>query len=442
MEERKSFEERITPLAVTNWRDIRKRFGIKQKNRRGHIYVIGKTGTGKSSLLGNMMISDLEQGSGFALIDPHGDLVEAMLDYVPEGRQAEVIYFNPGDIDYPIAFNPLESVHPDQHHLVVSGLISVFKKIWSEFWGPRLEHILRHSLFTLLELPGSTLLDIPRLLTEPQFRKAVVSTLNRQDVKSFWLTEFEHYSAWLKAEATAPILNKVGQFLTSLPLRNVVGQSRSSFNFREVMDQGKILLVNLAKGSIGEDNCSLLGAMLVTEIQLAALSRVDKPEADRKPFYLYVDEVHNFLTASFVDVLSESRKYGLNLTLANQFTEQLDESIRAAIFGNVGTLISFRVGTEDAELLAKEFYPVFTPSDLVGLPNYNMYLKLMIDGVSSNPFSAATLPLPSFSQSFAEQIVHLSRNRYSRPRKEVEARNTLRLAQNRLQDDKQPTLFS
>jgi len=442
MDEEKPIEDKVTPLAITNWRDIKRKFGIKQKNRRGHIYIIGKTGTGKSSLMGNMIISDLEQGSGLALIDPHGDLAATLLDYVPEHRIADVIYFNPTDLEYPIAFNPLESVDPNKHHLLVSGLISVFKKIWTEFWGPRLEHILRHSLLTLLEIPGSTLLDIPQLLTNSYFRKEVVSKINRQEVKTFWLSEFDHYSAWLKAEATAPILNKVGQFLTSLPIRNVVGQPKSSFNFRELMDQGKILLVNLAKGGIGEDACALLGAMLVTEIQLAALSRVDVSEPKRIPFYLYVDEVHNFLTSSFVDVLSESRKYGLNLTLANQFTGQLSESMQAAIFGNVGTLISFRVGVEDAELLAREFYPVFTSSDLVNLPNYSIYLKLMIDGITSNPFSASTLLLPPTTATVADQIIQASRKRYARARREVEATITSRFTKRYPQDTGQPTLFS
>jgi type IV secretory pathway TraG/TraD family ATPase VirD4 len=442
MDDKKPIEDKVTPLAVTNWRDIKRKFGIRQKNRRGHIYIIGKTGTGKSSLIGNMIISDLAEGAGLALIDPHGDLAATLLDYVPENRVQDVIYFNPADLEYPIAFNPLESVDPNNNHLVVSGLISVFKKIWAEFWGPRLEHILRHSLLTLLEIPGSTLLDIPQLLTNPYFRKEIVSRINHQDVKTFWFSEFDHYSAWLKAEATAPILNKVGQFLTSLPIRNVVGQSRSSFNFRELMDQGRILIVNLAKGGIGEDASALIGAMIVTEVQLAALSRVDVPESQRKSFYLYVDEVHNFLTSSFVDVLSESRKYGLNLTLANQFTGQLSESMQAAIFGNVGTLISFRVGVEDAELLSKEFYPVFTLSDLVNLPNYSIYLKLMIDGVTSNPFSASTLPLPPITASFADQIILSSRKRYARARKEVEATITSRFTKRYPQDTRQPTLFS
>ncbi len=411
-------QNRVTPFAVTNYRDIRKRFGIRQKNRRGHMYVIGKTGTGKSTLLANMLISDIRDGRGVALIDPHGDLAEYVLDFVPRERINDVVYFNPGDLEYPIAFNPLEKASPYAHHLVTSGLISVFKKIWPEFWGPRLEHILRHSIFTLLEYPGATLLDLPRLLTNKDFRCFVLKRVTNQQIREFWYSEFEKYSAYMKSEATSPILNKVGQFLTSLPLRNIVSQRENTFNIREVMDNRKILIANLSKGKIGEDNCALLGAMLVTKIQLAALSRADSPEGKRRFFYLYVDEVHNFFTTSFADILSEARKYGLSLVLAHQYMEQLDEKMRAAILGNVGTLISFRVGAEDAKYLAREFYPVFSESDLVNLPNYNIYLKLMIDGVTSEPFSAVTLPPMKEETSYKAEIIEASRIAYGRQKKE------------------------
>jgi len=410
----------MTPIAVTNWRDIRKVFGIKQKNRRGHIYLIGKTGTGKSTLILNMLVSDITQGNGVALIDPHGDLAEEVLDLIPEGRINDVIYFNPADMEYPVAFNPLDKVQPDQRHLVVSGLISVFKKIWPEFWGPRLEHILRHSILTLLEYPNSSLLDLPRLLVDKDFRAEVLKHVKHQQVREFWIYEFEKYSAWLRSEAISPILNKVGHFLTSTPLRNIVGQRENTLDLRKVMDEGKVLIVNLAKGKLGEDNSALLGAMLVTRIQLAAMSRADVPEDKRRAFYLFVDEFHNFLTLSFASILSESRKSGLNLTLAHQYAEQLDEKIRAAVFGNVGTIISFRVGAEDAKYLAREFHPEFNEADLINLPNYHVYLKLMIDGVMSRPFSAVTLPPPEYGESFKEEIIALSRRRYGRPREEVE----------------------
>lgn len=411
---------RITPLAVTDYRDIRKLFGIKQNNRRGHIYIVGKTGTGKSTLIENMAISDIKNGYGVALIDPHGDMAEEILDYVPKKRIKDVIYFNPADLDNPIAFNPLEKVPKDFHHLVASGIVSTFKKIWSESWGPRLEHILRHALLSLLEYPNSTLLDLPKLLTDKDFRKAVLNYITHPQVREFWLSEFDKYSVWLRSEAISPILNKISQFLISIPLRNIVGQKENTFGVRQAMDEGKILIVNLAKGKIGEDNCSLLGALVVTKIQLAALSRADLPEENRKPFYLYVDEIHNFLTLSFADILSEARKYGLNLVLAHQYIEQLDERIRAAIFGNVGTIISFRIGAEDAKYLAQEFAPIFDEADLIKLPNFHIYLKLMIDGVTSQPFSAITLRLREINTSHKEEIIDFSRKRFTKPRSIVE----------------------
>lgn len=420
MNKTKNDPNRITYFAITNYRDIRKLFGIKEKNRRAHIYIIGKTGTGKSTLIENMVVSDIKDGNGVALIDPHGDLAEKILTLIPRQRINDVIYFNPADLDYPIAFNPLEQIHSDFHDLVSSGLIAVFKKIWSDFWGPRLEHILRYSILTLLEYPGSTLLDIPRLLTDGDFRKTVLRKVTHPQVKAFWTYEYEKYSAWVRSSAISPILNKIGQFLSSIPLRNIVGQRRNTFKLRTVMDEKKILIINLAKGKIGEDNCSLLGAMLVTRMQLAAMSRANLPESQRDSFYLYVDEMHNFITLSFADVLSEARKYGLSLTLVHQYIEQLDSEIRAAVFGNVGTIIAFRVGAKDARYLAREFSPIFKESDIINIPNYQIYLKLMIDGVTSKAFSGDTLPGPEEQNSYADVIVDLSRIKYARPREEVE----------------------
>jgi DNA helicase HerA-like ATPase len=410
----------ITPFAITNYRDIRQRFGIKQKNRRGHMYLIGKTGTGKSTLLQNMAAHDIEMGYGLALIDPHGDLAEEILELIPERRIKDVIYFNPADLEYPVAFNPLENVSADYRYLVASGMISVLKKIWADFWGPRLEHILRNALLTLLENPGSTLLDLPKLLTDDRFREVMLRRVTHPQVRDFWFSEFAKYSVWLRSEAVSPILNKVGQFLTSVPLRNIVGQRKSVLRFRKIMDEGKIVIVNLAKGRIGEDNCALLGAMLVTQIQLAAMSRANIPEKERRGFYLYVDEFHNFLTLSFADILAEARKYGLNLVLAHQYFEQLDDKLRAAVLGNVGTIISFRVGIEDAKLLAGEFYPTFDETDLVNLPNHQIYLKLLIDGAPSKPFSAVTLPPQAKKSSHKVEIIALSRTRYAKQRKVVE----------------------
>ena len=432
----------ITPFAIADWRGKSTVFGIKRKDRSGHVYIIGKTGTGKSTLIQNMLLSDIMQGNGFAIIDPHGDLAEEVLNLIPEGRIQDVIYFNPADTECPIAFNPLEKVNPESYHLVVSGLISVFKKIWPEFWGPRLEHILRHSILTLLEYPDSSLLDLPRLLTDKDFRAEVLKYVKHQQVRDFWFNEFEKYSAWLRSEAVSPILNKVGQFLTSGPLRNIVEQRENTFDLRKVMDEGKILVVNLAKGKIGEDNTALLGAMLVTKIQLAALSRADIAEDSRKPFFLFVDEFHNFLTLSFADILSEARKYGLNVTLAHQYIEQLEDKMRAAVFGNVGTIISFRVGAEDAKYLAREFYPVFNEADIINLPNHYIYLKLMIDGISSKPFSAVTLRPPEGGESFKEDIVVLTREKYARPRGEVEKGNLYKRCLKAQEQNWQGRLFS
>lgn len=390
------------------------------------MYIVGKTGTGKSSLLANMAISDIKQGNGLAVIDPHGDMAETLLSHIPENRVQDVIYFNPSDIEHPIGFNPLSSVSSDIHYLVVSGLISVFKKIYSEFWGPRLEHILRHSFYTLLEYPGGTLLDIPNLLTNDDFRKHVLTYVKHEPVRTFWFNEFAKYSAWLRSEAIAPILNKMSQFLTNLPLRNIVGQPQTSFKFREIMDQGKILIVNLSKGKIGEDNSSLLGSMFTTMIFLAAMSRANTSEENRRPFYFYVDEFHNFMTLSFANILSEARKYGLNLVFAHQYIRQLPEQIRDAVFGNVGTMITFRVGIDDAQYLKKEFFPPFDEIDLMNLPNYHLYIKLMINGVTSSPFSGTTLPIPTVVHSLKDKIIELSRMRYSQPKSIVEQRVRLK----------------
>ncbi len=420
MSDLKKDKNPITPFAITDFRDIKEKFGINGKDRQGHMYILGKSGTGKSTLIKNLVISDIKAGNGVALIDPHGDLAEDVLDFVPKERINDVIYFNPQDLEYPIAFNPLEKTHPDNRHLVASGLISVFKKVWS-FWGARMEHILRHSIFTLLEYPGSTLLDLHQLLTDNEFRKEVLKNISDPQVKKFWQLEFEKYSAWYKSEAASPILNKIGQFLTSLPLRNIVSQKENTFNLREVMDEGKILIVNLSKGKIGEDNAYLFGAMLVTKIQLAAMSRADLPEEKRRPFYLYVDEIHNFLTSSFADILSEARKYGLHLVLSHQYLGQLDDEIRDAIIGNVGTVISFRVGYDDARFLAKEFYPTFDESDVINLPNYHIYLKLQIDGVTSRAFSAITLQPPERQTSYKKEIIKLTREKYAKSRREVKS---------------------
>ena len=379
----------ITPIGITNYRSTNQRFGIKDKDRLAHIFCIGKTGVGKSTLLQNMAVSDIKKGKGLAVIDPHGDVAENLLRRIPEHRKSDLINFNPCDTESPIAFNPLHGVHPNYHHLVASGLVSVFKKIWGDTsWGPRMEYILRFCLLTLLEYPDATFLDIQPLLTDTLHRDKILKYVKNEHTIAFWQKEFLKYSPSLRSEAIAPILNKTGLFLTSVPLRNIVGQKKTSFRMQQVLDGSKILIANLSKGAIGEDACTLLGSMLATSIQLSALYRAKQPHEARKPFFLYIDECQTFVSLSFADMLAEARKYGLGVFMANQFLDQLHEKIRAAIFGNCGTIISFRVGASDAELLAKEFYPVFEAIDLVHLPRYSIYMKLMIDGATSQPFSA------------------------------------------------------
>ncbi len=412
----------VTIFAETTFRNTRRKFGIKTDDRRRHMYIIGKTGMGKSTLLENMIVEDIRAGRGVAVVDPHGDLAEKVIDYIPSRRINDVVYFNPADIEYPIAFNVVERVEPHLRHLVASGLIGVFQKLWADSWGPRLEYILRNAILAILEYPGATLLAITRMLSDKAFRKQIVAKIQDPVVKAFWVKEFAGYADKFAAEAVAPIQNKVGQFLSSALIRNIVGQVKSSIDIRQIMDGQKILILNLSKGRIGEDSSQLLGAMMITKIQLAAMSRVDIPEHERKDFYLYVDEFQNFATESFANILSEARKYRLNLIMANQYIEQLTEQVRAAVFGNVGTLITFRVGAADAEELVKEFAPTFSEEDIVNLPKYEMYLKLMIDGIASDPFSARGLPPLTEEEKTGnkEKVIKVSRQRYAKERAIVE----------------------
>jgi len=415
-------QEELTLFAKTNFRHLSKRFGIKNDDRRRHVYIIGKTGVGKTTLMENMILDDISEGRGVAVVDPHGDFIDKILNFIPKFRINDVVILDPSDRDYPIAFNPLEDVNPDQRGLVVSGIISIFQKIWAYTWGPRLEHILRNTLAALIEYPNSTMLGINRMFTDKKFRKKVVRKVTDVETKRFWTQEFPMYeqNERFKTEAIAPIQNKVGQFLASPTIRNIIGQPKSNINMRKIMDEGKILLVKLAQGAIGEDNSALLGAMIITKLQLAAMSRVDIPEEERKDFYLYVDEFQNFATESFAKILSEARKYRLNLTLANQYVAQMMPAVRDAVFGNVGTLICFRVGTQDASFLAKEMAPVFDETDVVNLDKYNIYIKMSIDGVTYPAFSAQTLPPPQNPEGYKEKIITLSREKYSKPREFVE----------------------
>ncbi|MFA6919264.1 MAG: type IV secretion system DNA-binding domain-containing protein, partial [Patescibacteria group bacterium] len=415
-------QDYITIFGETNFRNAKRSFGIKRDDRRKHMYIVGKTGMGKTTLLENMIISDIIHGEGCCYIDPHGDTAEKILNYVPSSRVNDVIYMNPADMDFPIAFNILEAVDESQKHLIASGIVGVFKKQFAESWGPRLEYILRNAILALLDYPGSTLLGIMRILVDKEYRDKVIEKITDPVVRSFWTNEYSKWNDRVLQEVISPIQNKVGQFLSNFLIRNVVGQVKSTIDLRDIMDNKKILILNLSKGRIGEDTMQLLGSMIVTKLYLAAMSRVNIPEKERQDFYLYVDEFQNFATDSFSDILSEARKYRFNLIVAHQYIEQLPELVSAAIFGNVGTLICFRVGAGDAEILVKEFTPFFLEEDLVNLPAFNIYLKLMIDGIASDPFSAATLP-PLFEDMLSgnsDKVIKVSRERYAHPRAVVE----------------------
>jgi len=411
----------INFIGETTFRNERKKFGIKLDDRRRHVYIIGKTGMGKTVLLKNMAIQDIMHGHGLGFIDPHGEAAEEILGFIPKERIKDVVYFNPADLEYPIAFNVMEEIDVEHRHLVASGLMSVFKKIWPDVWSARMEYILYNSILALLESPGSTLLGINRMLSDSQYRAKIVDNIKDPVVKSFWVQEFAKYTERYEVEATAAIQNKIGQFISAPLIRNIIGQTNSTLNMREIMDSNKILILNLSKGRIGEDASKLLGGLLITKLQLAAMSRVDIPEDERKDFFLYVDEFQNFATESFVNVLSEARKYRLNLILAHQYISQTEETVRDAVFGNIGTLISFRVGADDAEFLEKEFSPEFFAQDLVNLPKYHIYLKLMIDGIAGNPFSAVTLPPPEKPKhQFRQEIINFSREKYAVKREFIE----------------------
>lgn len=416
----------VTFIGRCNFRGNDRVFGIKSKDRRQHMYVVGKTGVGKSVLLKNLALQDIRAGKGVAIIDPHGEFVEDVLEHIPPERINDVIYFNPVDSEFPIGFNVLEVPDQKYKHLVVSDLLGIFTKIWANVWSARMEYILQNCIMALLDTPGTTLLGIPRLLVDKDYRQKIMTNVKDPVVKSFWVHEFETWRDQFRNEAIVPIQNKVNQFLNTSFIRNIVGQAKSTMNIPEIMNSGKILLVNVSKGRIGEDNSQLLGAMIITKIQLAAMERVRIPEDERRDFYLYVDEFQNFATDSFASILSEARKYRLNIIIAHQYVGQLitdvSTKVRDAVFGNAGTMIVFRVGGSDAEFLEQEFTPEFVQLDLVNLPNYCVYLKLMVDGVTSRPFSATTLPPLQFEvdPNIREKVTRVSRERYARPRVEVE----------------------
>ena len=408
-------------FAQANFRNKLTRFGIKRDDRRKHVYIVGKTGMGKTTLLENMAAQDILNGEGVGILDPHGEFAKKMLDFVPKERIKDVIYFDPSVLSYPVGFNILESVDPDKRHLVASGLMGVFKKIWVDVWSARMEYILGNAILALLEYPGATLMGINRMLSNKEYRKEVLEHVKDPVVKSFWVDEFAKYTDRYAQESIPAIQNKVGQFISNPLIRNIIGQKKSAFDIRKVMDEKKIFIMNLSKGNIGEENARLIGAMLITKIYLAAMSRTDIYGEDFPDFYLYVDEFQNFASESFANILSEARKYRLNLILAHQYIAQMDEEVSDAVFGNVGTMIAFRVGSADAELFEKEFFPEFFVKDICGLGFKNIYLKLMIDGVASRPFSAETLPpIIKPAVSYREDIVDFSIKTYGTPRQEIE----------------------
>jgi hypothetical protein len=415
----------ICYFGTANVRGQGKTFGILQDDRRRHVYILGKTGMGKTTLLENMILQDIYNGYGVCVMDPHSDLAEYILDRIPAHRQKDVIYFNPSDTDFPLGFNMLEAKRGEEHFLIASGLMAVFNRIWAGTWSARMEYILNNTLLALLETPGNTLLGVVRMLTDKDFRDYIIGNVQDPMVKNFWLKEFASFNDKYRTEAIAPVLNKIGQFFSSDLIRNILGQEKSTFDLRDIMDNKKILIVNLSKGRLGEDNSNLLGSLLITKLQLAAMSRVDIPnENDRNDFYLYVDEFQNFTTDSFATILSEARKYRLSLILAHQYISQLTESgnekVRNAVFGNVGTMISFRIGSDDAYRIEKEFEPVFTSQQLIALNKTQIALRLLIEGKAPAPFIANTLP-DIFSKvgGRLQIVIELSRQIYGKPKAEV-----------------------
>jgi hypothetical protein len=416
-----AIDENISAFGVTNFRGINHQFGMLRTDRSRHVYIIGQTGAGKSGTLELFALSDIFHGHGYAIIDPHGDFAVNNMRFIPGARVKDVVYFNPADTAYPLGFNPLEVTDPNQKTNISSEVIGVLKRMFGESWGPRLEYILRYTILALLDRPDTTMLDITRMLTDKKFRKDTLTYCQDTVVLQFWNVEFASWNDKFQSEAIAPVLNKVGAFTANPIIRNIIGQPKSTFNIREIMDEGKILIVNLSKGLIGEDNAAILGSFMVTKIQLAAMSRQDIPNIeDRRPFYLYVDEFQNFATDSFATILSEARKYGLNLTVANQYISQMSDTVRDAVFGNVGTMISFRVSADDSPILSKQFEPNFEALDLLQMHNRNFVINMVINGEKTPAFSARTLNLPVAQADNSAVIIENTRRLFSRPRAEVE----------------------
>ena len=402
----------ITFIGKVNFKNRDHIFGIKGKDRLRHVYIVGKTGTGKSWFIDNMAIEDIRKGNGVAVLDPHGDAIDSIMEFIPKNRINDVCYFNPADPEYAYPLNILEVKNNNQKELVVSGIIAIFYKLYSESWGPRLEHILRNVLFTLVQSDDATLPDVMKILHEKKYRDKILSSVDDPQLHQFWKKEYEAMSEKFMSEAISPILNKVGQFVTSPLIRRIIAHKKSKVIISELMDNKKIFLADLSQGKIGEDNATLLGSMLITQIQVAAMNRAFQAESDRVPFYLYVDEFQNFATSSFTKILSEARKYKLGLTLANQYITQIDENVMGAILGNVGTIACFNVGARDSEILYKEFGSSVEADDLTTLDSYQMIIRMMISSVTTGAFTYYSLPLPKNKSGHKEKIIEHSRRTY------------------------------
>lgn len=415
-------ESDITILGKTDRRGAEKWFWIRAEDKFRHLYIVGKTWMGKSTLISNLVRSDMHAGSGIAVLDPHGDLIEDCLAHIPPSRINDVVLFDVSDTDFPVWFNVMEIESDDQKNLVASGVVSIFKKLFGHSWGPRLEYILRNVMLSVLEYPNATLMHVARILTDKNFKEEVLSYVNDPIVVKFWRDEYDKRSEKQVTEAVSPITNKIWQFLSSSIVRNIFAQPKSKINIRKIMDEGKILLINLSKGKIGEDNAAMIGSFLVTKLQIDAMSRADLPYDQRRDFFCYIDEFQNFATDSFSSILSEARKYRLSLIVANQFTAQIEENVRNAIFGNVGTIVSFGLWYDDATVMSSQFKEMITANDLLSLPKFKAYTRLMINGVTSDPFSIGTFPMPKpeTSEELIAKIKEQSRQRYTMDKKHLE----------------------
>lgn len=413
-------EKDVSAFGVTNYHNNHVPFGIRRSDRRRHLYVVGKSGSGKSKMLELLINEDIQSGQGIAVLDPHGDLIDAILRYIPEHRIKDVVILDPADVDFPIAFNPLERVDETFKMQVTIGFLQIFKKLFGSNWSDRLEHVLRYTTLALLDSPNTTVLSILKMLTDKNYRQKIVARIQDSVVKNFWVSEFAAWSEKFDADAITPLLNKVGQFVATNMIRNMIGQPTTKFDIREIMDGKKILLVKVSKGLLGEENASLVGSMFITKLYQAAMSRADTPEEQRTDFYLYVDEFQNFATETFAEILSEARKYRLNLTIAHQYMGQLSDTVRRTVFGNVGSIVSFRVGAEDADILAAEYNPVFKERDIINLGVREFYTKMSVNGELREPFSGFTLDVPKYDYDYTKQIIDWSRKTYCTPRDQVE----------------------